>query len=301
MARLLFDRGARGQAIEDIQTGLGFAERDVDGSYGGQTRQGVAGFQATSALPQTGQVDDVTWERLLHKAIPPIFERCLALTAAFEGHGFSLAQGNFDGAGITWGIIGFTLKHGELAKIVLAIENTRPDLVRLAFDDHTNQLLDVLASPLQKQLAFANSVSIGPSKVRLAEPWRRGFDLFGKLREVRLEQLARAREDYFDAAEETAQAFNLMSELGIALAFDVHVQNGGIKRTAASQIRRAGTPANEAELRLIVADAVADNARAEFRKDVRARKRAIAEQSGLVHGELFTLSHWGLSERRGIG
>ena len=92
-----------------------------------------------------------------------------------------------------------------------------------------------------------------------------------------------------------------MSELGIALAFDVHVQNGGIKRTAASQIRRAGTPANEAELRLIVADAVADNARAEFRKDVRARKRAIAEQSGLVHGELFTLSHWGLAELRGIG
>src|SRR5262245_18616160 len=134
MPRPLFDRGARGPAIEEIQTGLGFAERDVDGNYGGQTRRGVVDFQRASSLPETGQVDDVTWDRLLHKPIPPIFERCLALTAAFEGHGFSLAQGNFDGAGITWGVVGFRVKHGELAKLVHGVGERERALVRRVFE-----------------------------------------------------------------------------------------------------------------------------------------------------------------------
>ena len=98
------------------------------------------------------------------KPIPSLFERCLGLTAAFEGHGFSLAQGNFDGAGITWGIIGFTLKHGQIAGIVQTIQAVRPDLVRLAFEEHTPQLLAILSAPLAEQLAFADSVSIGANE-----------------------------------------------------------------------------------------------------------------------------------------
>src|SRR5262245_29072483 len=296
MPRPLFDRGARGPAIEEIQTGLGFAERDVDGNYGGQTRRGVVDFQRASSLPETGQVDDVTWDRLLHKPIPPIFERCLALTAAFEGHGFSLAQGNFDGAGITWGIIGFTLRHGELAKIVLAVHHQRPDLVQLAFEEHTKRLLEVLRAPLSEQLACADTVSIGAAKVRLAEPWRIVFYLFGKLPEVRLEQMRHARHDYFVPAAETADRFGLQTELGRALAFDIHVQNGGIKPAAADLILNAPTSPTEAALRRLIADVVADSARPEFREDVRARKRTIAEGGGTVHGESFTVSHWGLMD-----
>jgi hypothetical protein len=34
-------------------------------------------------------------------------------------HNYGLIVGKFDGAGLTWGIIGFTLKHGELSEIVL--------------------------------------------------------------------------------------------------------------------------------------------------------------------------------------
>jgi len=296
MARLLFDTGSRGLAIERIQTRLGFDVRDVDGTYGNQTRQGVAAFQRAQGLPDDGRVDDLTWDRLVHEPIPTIFERCLALTAAFEGHGYSLAQGNFDGAGITWGIIGFTLKHGELARIVLAIHARRPDLVRLAFEERTPQLLAILQAPLADQLAFADGVSIGDRKVRLSEPWRAGFDLFGKLPEVRLEQLDRARLDYFEPARLTANRFGLRTVVGLALAFDTHVQNGGIKKAAADRIRRAPPPPAEAALRSLVADAVADASRAKFREDVRVRKRTIAETSGTVHGEFFTLSHWGLLE-----
>jgi hypothetical protein len=296
MSRLLFSSGARGQAVEDIQTSLRFDARDIDGSYGNQTHTAVAAFQGPRGLPQTGQVDDLTWNQLLQRPIPHIFERCLALTAAFEGHGFSLAQGNFDGAGITWGIIGFTLKHGELTKIVLAIQNSRPDLVRLAFEDNTARLLEVLQAPLADQLAFANGVSIGTKKVRLAEPWRSAFDLFGKLPEVRAEQLRLAREDFFDPAVKTATKFGLATELGFALAFDIHVQNGGIKKAAADQIRSVPTPSDEVDLRRLIADAVADAASSSFREDVRARKRAVAEGAGTVHGEVFNLPNWGIAD-----
>jgi hypothetical protein len=296
MSRLLFAKGARGQAIEDIQTGLRFAPLDIDGSFGNQTRDGVTFFQLQHGLPQTGTIDVVTWDSLLAKPIPTVFDRCLGLTAAFEGHGFSLAQGNFDGAGITWGIIGFTLKHGEIARIVKTIAAARPDLVRLAFDDQTPQLLALMDAPLADQLAFADSVSIGTKKVRLAEPWRSAFNLFGKLPEVRAEQLRLAREDYFDPCLGTADAFGLTSELGIALAFDIHVQNGSINQTAATQIRSAPTPPNEQALRQIIANAVADAARVSFREDVRSRKLAIAQGTGTVHGETFVLENWGVAD-----
>lgn len=40
--------------------------------------------------------------------IPAALDRSLQVTAAFEGHGFGMLQGNWDGAWLTWGIIGFT-------------------------------------------------------------------------------------------------------------------------------------------------------------------------------------------------
>jgi len=296
MARLLFAKGARGAGIEDVQGALAFDPRDIDGRYGNQTRDGVLAFQQRRGLAGTGQVDDETWRALLTKPIPSLFERCLGLTAAFEGHGFSLAQGNFDGAGITWGIIGFTLKHGQIAGIVQTIQAVRPDLVRLAFEEHTPRLLAILSAPLSEQLAFADSVSIGATKVRLAEPWFSGFDLFGKLPEVRAEQLRRAREDFFDPCVGTAARFGLVSELGLALAFDIHVQNGSVKRAAAAEILAAPTPADEAALRRRIANAVADASGARFREDVRSRKLAIAQGAGAVHGEAFVVEHWGIAD-----
>ena len=64
---------------------------------------------------------------------PPIFERCLQVVASFEGTGFTLIEGNFDGAGLTWGIIGFTLRDGELGQVLSDINSRHPDLFSQAF------------------------------------------------------------------------------------------------------------------------------------------------------------------------
>jgi hypothetical protein len=302
MAKVLLAKGVKGEIVRKLQRRLqerGFDPEGIDGDYGNNTQRAVNSFQQANGLTPTGEVDVVTWERLMGVPIPSVRDRSLQLTAAFEGHDFTLAQGNWDGAGITWGIIGFTLKHGELSKIVLEIHQRNPELVRQAFGTKTDELIKVMKSSKAKQLAWADSISLGVKKVKLAEPWRSAFQRFGETEEVQTLQLELTDRDYFQPAVKTAVEFGLKTELGLALSFDIHVQNGGIKPSAREEIEKdlAAHPiTSEQELRVIIAHAVADKARGKFREDVRARKLTIATGSGKVHGEMFVLRNWGLDE-----
>lgn len=295
MSRLVLARGARGELVKRIQRGLGFEPPDIDGIYAGQTEGGVSDFQGRHGLPSTGAVDTETWAGITRLPLPDLFERALGITADFEGHGFDLVQGNFDGAGITWGIIGFTLKHGEIPAIVLEMNKTRPDLVTLAFADHTAKLLQVMKSSLAKQIEFADSISMGLKKVKVAEPWLSSFALFGRLAEVQEMQLRRAREKYFEPAQSTAGRLGLSTELGVALCFDIHVQNGGVKQAIETKLRQQSF-SSEKKLRVALANAVADSAKAAFREDVRSRKMTLATGAGKVHGATFHIPSWGVDE-----
>lgn len=302
MARVLFAKGVHGEIVRKMQrqlTARGFDPKGIDGDYGENTRKAVRAFQRRNGLQPTGEVNPKTWRKLMGRPIPTVRDRSLQLTAAFEGHDFTLAQGNFDGAGITWGIIGFTLKHGELSKIVLEIQRRNPALVKEAFGAKADELLGILRGTKAQQLAFANAISIGADNVRLAEPWRSGFHKFGELGPVQALQLEIADRDYFRPAVKTARRLRLRTELGLALAFDIHVQNGGIAPRAHRQIKKhlAEHPIQrELELRVIVANAVAKHSLPQFREDVRSRKLTIAAGTGTVHGELFVLNNWGLAD-----
>src|SRR5919202_2602673 len=302
MARVLFAKGASGEIVRRIQrrlTAKGFDPKGVDGRYGDDTSKAVRAFQTSSQLDPSGEVDVTTWQKLMAKPIPSVRDRALQVTAAFEGHDFTLAQGNFDGAGITWGIIGFTLANGELSKIVLEIQQQAPQLVKRAFGAKAQELLGIMRAPKERQMAFANSISLGASKAKLAEPWRTGFRKFGELGQVQALQLEHANRDYFQPARRTAQMLRLKSELGLALAFDVHVQNGGIKPEARAEIKRhmAQHPMErEQDLRVAVAHAVANHSAPQFRQDVLSRKLTIATGGGTVHGGSFVLRNWGLAE-----
>ena len=140
-----------------------------------------------------------------------------------------------------------------------------------AFGDKGQEILDVMRASSEKQEAWANSVT---SEGRLVEPWRTGFHWLDQFPEVQAEQRRRAREDYFVPCLATAKGLGLTSALGLALCFDIHVQNGGIKKAARDQIERAlarRPPAGEKDLRRIIANAVADNAHEKYREDVRQR------------------------------
>ena len=69
----------------------------------------------------------------------------------------------------------------------------------------------------------------------------------------------------------------------------------GPRRKAMEAIKRSGAR-SEVDLRVAIANAVADQSKAEWRQDVRRRKLAIATGAGLVHGMALKLPDWGLDD-----
>ena len=299
MARKLFGPGARGVIITDVQTALRSAGYPVatDGVFGNDTLDALTSYQRQANLPATGVVDELTWSTLTKRTVPTTADRSLQLTAAFENHNYSLAKGNFDGSWLTWGIIGFTMKHGEVQNIVLEVYRKNPALLDEAFGAQAAELLRICQADPLTQKAWANQISLPGGQ--LAQPWRTAFARFGTLPEVQSTQCAHAREGYFKPSIRTAKIWGLTSELGLALCFDIHVQNGGISEEAAQKVRaqlRLVKPQTERGLREVIAGAVSETARETYRADVLARKLTIARGFGNVHGQDYLLENWGLAD-----
>jgi len=295
--RVLFRIGAIGEIIKRIQqalTDIGFDPNGVDGWYGKNTASAVRSFQESMSLPLTGSVDEDTWQQLMKCSVPLVSERSLQVTASFEGHGFGLAMGNFDGALLTWGIIGFTMASGEVQSIVKAINRAHPQIIQDSFQSSTDELLKLMRSSSAFQKTWADQHTLDNGS--LMQPWREMFARLGAYPEVQAEQMKRVKSDYMQPAISTAKELKFSSELGLALCFDIHVQNGRIKEAAWEQIERETRPnMPEADLRAVVANAVADNARQAYREDVRKRKMTLATGQGIVHGYAYALENWGLS------
>jgi len=287
--------GARGDVVEDLQRGLsalGHDTRGIDGVYGGNTATAVVAYQGAWGLEPTGLANDEIWTAVTGQPLASLERRCLALTAAIEGHGYSLALGNWDNAWLTWGIIGFNLRRGSLADLIREIARTLPGQFEAAFGPAAAELLAILDAPPGQQEAWANGITVGRD---LKEPWRSRFDRLGKVPEVRALQRRYAVERYYLPAARTASRFDLRTELGFALCFDIHVQNGSVKPEGEAQARR-NFGDDEASRRVSIANAVADFADEQYRADVRKRKLAIARGEGSVHGLTLKLVNWGLGE-----
>jgi hypothetical protein len=294
MSDVLFGRGARGHLIEQLQAGLGqkgFAIKP-DGDYGDRTETAVRAFQTAAGAGVTGAVSRVQWTSLTGRDVPALKERCLQLTAAFEGHQYTVAAGNFDGAWLRWGIVGFTMKYGRVQRIVLTIDRTAPNCIRDAFGANSEALLRAMRGTAAEQQAWATSISLGR---RLVEPWQTAFATFGGFAEVQQAQRQVAFDDYFTPAVHTAGELGLSSELGIALCFDIHVQNGGVSQEVRATVDPIGANVPEQKRREQIANGVADHARPEYRENVRRRKLAIATGAGEANGVRVVLENWGLA------
>src|SRR5260221_8412109 len=304
MARLLFKkpnpgtRGVRGQAVTDIQTALGAVGHPVpvvDGVYGSDTESAIKSFQTAQGLPPTGRVDDVTYQQLTAQAaIPPLFNRCLQITGDYEGTGFSLANENFDGAGITWGIVGFKLSNGELSTMLRQIDQQFPNVFSNSFGPLAPQMRKVLGQSLQQQMRFADSISIGNGS-RLQPDWPEAFRELGADPNVQGVQMQRVIKVYKNKADADAQALGLIEELSLALCFDISVQDGGLNPSEITSIQQKTVGQSESQKRAVIAQIVSATAKPQFRNDVLARKMTFANGLGTVHGDRYELDGWGLS------
>lgn len=309
MTRVYFQRASSGHTspsgsvVSDIQSSLnalGIGQIAVDGQFGRQTETGLRAFQTANGLPVTGKVDDVTWTELTATAEPSIFQRALQLTAAFEGTGFRRIEGNFDGAGLTWGIIGFTLANGELGGLLAQIARQYPGVFANAFGSEASFVLKKTSpsTPAAERMAWAEQISRRPTKTGVAEPWFSYFDTLGSAIEVQKIQVEAARKRYWDLALKQATDLGMTEELDLALLFDVAVQNGGLgskgRLKAVKDAFAAQKPETAKDRRRIVADAVTASITSKYKEDVRRRKFAYVDGTGTIHDADFAFADWGL-------
>jgi hypothetical protein len=302
MVAAAFSRGCKGDLVGVLQRGLassGHYTGMVDNDFGGATTLAVSALQKQQRFPVTGRANAKTWTAATQLDFPELFQRCLQLTARFEGHGYGTVTGNWDNAWLTWGIIGFTLKHREIQLIVQEASQQDPALLTSAFKDQAAIFLALCQRNNDAELlAWAESVSVAATGKRsVIEPWRGAFRTFGSFPQVQALQRQHARQRYFEPAQRTAQRLQLSGDRGVALAFDIHVQNGGVKTSDEDRYRQlvARLPVkgrNQAQ-REVLARLVAQSSR--FPADVSSRKLTIAQGTGLVHQESFDLNAWALA------
>ena len=289
--RTLCKRGARGPIVWDLQRALAAqgAVIDIDGIYGGQTER---------ALAPSGVCDFERWVAVTGRPVPPAAIRALQLTAAFEAHGFTKVAGNFDGAGLTWGLIGFTLKFGMVQQILKEVYQKHRELLEKAFGPLGARMEKLAKEPLARQMAFAEEISVPPRKTSISAPWQLGFEALGAMPEVQAIQLRVADEHYLQPAIATWKSLGLQSEQSLALCFDIHVQNGGLKKATREAIVAAMKAKKMPELavRKLIAVQVADSANPKYREDVLSRKMTLATGAGRVHGENFVTADWGVGD-----
>jgi hypothetical protein len=309
--------GSKGEEVRKIQEklqALGIYRGPLDGDFGGGTDGGVKLFQQREGLEVDGIVGPITWGKLLGGEAPrpsiefqPLDYRCLALTGSFETGAaipdcFAGVSGDFDGQGISFGVLQWNFGQGSLQPLLKRMFTDYPERSRSLFQDRFDLILTKLNSEKSDLMAFARSIQ-HPTKHFLHEPWRGMFKSLGRSDEFQRIEVEAANTLY-KAARHLCEDYALWSERAVALMFDIKVQNGSINNTVKGQIladfqnlsSTAGEEESEVGRLRIVANRRADAAKARWREDVRARKLCIANGTGAVHG----ISH-DLEEQFGIG
>jgi hypothetical protein len=308
---LVLSLGSHGDEVRRVEERLkelGLYTGAIDGTFGGGLQAAVKSFQTANRLSVDGAVGPETWAKLFPQSTPPaaaaiagapIAQRCLALTGAFETSTgipdcYCGLTGNFDGQGISFGVLQWNLGQGTLQPMLTEMIRDHRDVAASIFHDDLDTLSGVLAFPVARQLQWADSIQ-DPHRHTVFEPWRGMFRALGRTDEYQTIQVRNA-----DAIRRSAEAmcrrFDVFSERALALMFDILVQNGSIKPETEALIRSdyakipPGDPADVEVARLrAIANRRAEAARPDYVDDVRGRKLTIAEGHGTVHNVPYDL------------
>lgn len=231
----------------------------------------------------------------------PLFERILELTGLFETsamppNSYGVSVGNFDGAGLSFGVIQFNFKSCTLQPILRQLLKENRPIMERCFGPLLPELEECLAT---RSTAF--QISWGQRRTIKGRPllpkWRAAFKMLGLTPECQQLQREAAYNQYYAKAVRYFREYGLWSERGLALMFDIAVQNGSISTATKQNIMSSfqaiprGIPSDavEVERLRIIANKRAEAANSQWVEDVRQRKLAIANGRGKVHGMAVNL------------
>lgn len=308
IALSLGSSGDEVRKVEQRLRELNFYNGSIDGVFGGGVQAGVKSFQNANGLPADGVVGPRTWTALFPQSEPPVApsiaaepvaQRCLALTGAFETSTgvpdcYCGLAGNFDGQGLSFGVLQWNLGQGTLQPLLLDMFTGHHAVAASIFHEQLDDLTNVLQSSREEQLRWAASIQ-DPRRCTVFEPWQGFFKALGRtpeFQEIQVEHAERIRRN----AASMCQRFGVNSERALALMFDICVQNGSIGAAVTMRIRadfdriRSDDPASVEVSRLrAIANRRAEAASPAFIEDVRVRKLTIANGSGTVHNVPYDL------------
>lgn len=218
------------------------------------------------------------------------------ISKQFEVGNSNQVAGNFDGQGLSLGYIQWCIGQDTLQPLLNRMDREYNDEMRSIFEDNYDSIHNMILDTKENQLEWAKSINTLSNTI--AEPWYSQFvKLCNNQNFINIESDAIAYK--VGQAMIICDKYNLKTVRGFALAFDIAVQNGSISQEADKIIDTAimeNPNMIEKDLLKVIANAVADTSTSNI-EDIRARKMAIVNGEGTVHGfELDLEKSYGLSD-----
>ena len=226
----------------------------------------------------------------------------LAITMAFEGRGYGQVTGDFDSQGWSLGALQWPLGQGTAQQLLLRVHAIDPVGFDAAFGPQkADELLDVCHENRAAAVTWASARCVGLSRRVVAREWATPLERILSCpagvqaqRELMAPYLTDARND--------ARFYGLETVRGLALCFDVAVQNGqgkagknGKPDVARAFADRGGHALDYRRKLRALAEAVAATCNPRWRDDVLGRKLLIVAGKGE-----FRAVRWDLDMRFGL-
>lgn len=224
-------------------------------------------------------------------------QKAINISASFEGNGYTNITGNFDGQGLSLGIIQWNIGQGSLQPLLNSFVNKHNNQAKEIFGDNYATLVKALQGSKQDQMKWAKSIN--DNRNRIKPDWKAQLIAMCNTKEFQ-EIQNKAMVKTINKAYSIASDFNLKSERGLALAFDIAVQNGGFTKERTKLIQQKIKKGNlsEQEALKVIAQAAVDKSRDEYQNDVKSRKFTIVNGTGTVHGKHYNLEReFGLTNK----
>jgi hypothetical protein len=227
--------------------------------------------------------------------------KALKITATFETGkplGFSGLAGNFDGCGISFGLLQWNIKSGSFQPLLKDFIRLSPTGCAAIFGDDSKLFKEVIMNKsLKEQLQFARAIN--DSKNRIIEPWKSYFAKLGLDPNMHAIQIKHARAR-MNIAAKYVRIFGFKSERALALMFDIGTQHGPnwlkvkkreslIKSKNLEQEKTEGKSLGEKSKMTIIAEILAATSKPAFAKNVLERKLVIINGCGNLGKRNFDL------------